>query len=110
MLAGEDVAPEQARQRGAEGDAEGAVVHAERHGVDRRPLRPVAERVHALLGVDGLPRLDDARKQDCGAYVCTRELGSGNDVGVSLGSSQVFHAGKEQKGGDREIERETHIA
>jgi hypothetical protein len=73
MLLVQDVSPEETRERRAESGAESAVVDADGHAVYRGPESAVRD-LNAVVGVDLLPGLDDARKQDCGADVSTCEL------------------------------------
>lgn len=73
MLPGEDVAPKQAGQRGAEGSTERTVVDAECHAVHSCPERSVAngDTTHYM---DLLPLLDDPAQQYRGPNVCPCKL------------------------------------
>lgn len=73
MLFVQDISPEQARKRRAESSAESAVVDADGHAVHCRPERAVAD-WDAVVCVNLLPCLDDAREEDGGADVCACEL------------------------------------
>lgn len=86
MLLVQDVSPKQTRKRGAESCAESAVVDADGHAVHCRPECAVADG-NVVVGVDLLPRLDDAGEQDGGANVCAceleRVLASSSPVGLA---------------------------
>lgn len=73
VFLGQDVAPQEAGQRAREGQGEGAVVDAQGHAVHGGPKGAVADG-DAVLAVDFLPGLDDAREEDGGADVGTGEL------------------------------------
>lgn len=74
VLSCENVAPEQAGERGTEGSAESAVVEPEGHAVDGSPEGAVSDRAMTRRVVDLLPGLDDTREKDGRADVCAGEL------------------------------------
>lgn len=82
MFAGEDITPEKTRQRGAEGCAEGSIVDAKRHAVDRSPKGAITDR-DTVVTVDCLPGLNHTGEEDSRADIGTSEL-----LQVSL---ELFH-------------------
>lgn len=68
MLPGEDIPPEQSRERSAECRAKRAIVDSKSHGVDRGPEGPIGDEGTVSL-VDAHPGLDDAGEEDGGSDV-----------------------------------------
>jgi hypothetical protein len=73
VLASEDVAPEEAGERGAERSAESAVVDAQGHAVYSGPECALGD-WRVVFAVDLFPGLDDTREEDRGTDVCAGKL------------------------------------
>lgn len=73
VLPREDITPEEPGERGTEGDAESAIVNAQRHAIHRRPELAVGDGLARLL-VYGHPVLYDTTKQDGGTNIGSGEL------------------------------------